>query len=69
MTYAADANLADYVTGGSGGWHAVREVSELLLALYGTYFDAVKERMEFTSRYQEYLKQRNTIEPGLYLKE
>ena len=67
--FVADSGLADYITGREGGYHAVREVTELILALYGTYFDAVKERMEYTGRYQGYRKMRNEIIPQLFKKD
>lgn len=58
--YAIDNQLADYMTGQSGGQSAVREVVELILATVGNYADVVDERVAYSENYRQYLQQRNT---------
>ena len=59
--------LADYVTAQVGEGHAVREVSELLLACIGKYDDAVKSRTDFDDAYATYIAERNTITAREYI--
>lgn len=54
--------LADYKTGAEGQDHAVREICELAIGLNGNYNQTVTERMNFSSSYQSYLKERNNSE-------
>jgi len=51
--------FCDYKTGSSGGKHAVRELCELLIGLYGNYDEVVQKRMAFEGDYANYLHQRN----------
>lgn len=60
--FCTDEKLVDYISGHSGGENAVREVSELLIGLIGNFEKTIKERMQFSASYQDYLKQRNAIE-------
>lgn len=60
--YVAKNNLCDYMSGNSGGNHAVREVSELLIGLNGNYEETISKRVEYLGEYQAYLKERNEIE-------
>ncbi|MBR3714134.1 MAG: hypothetical protein IKM98_13200, partial [Bacteroidales bacterium] len=59
--YVKNNKLADYVTGQIGERHAVREVTELLLASIGKYDDAVCSRTHFDEQYATYIAERNTI--------
>ncbi len=52
-------NLVDYKTGAEGQEHAVREICELIIGLNGNYNLTINERMNFSSTYQHYLKERN----------
>ncbi|MEM9022358.1 MAG: phosphatase [Bacteroidota bacterium] len=63
--YVAKHNLADYVTGHTGGDHAVREVCELILGLNGQFEEAVEHRMAFSPTYTEYFTQRNNVPTAL----
>lgn len=59
--YVKNNKLTDYVTGQIGERHAVREVTELLLASIGKYDDAVCSRTHFDEQYATYIAERNTI--------
>ena len=52
-------NLADYITACGGSNHAIRESSELLTGLSGKYEETILQRMNYTKKYQDYLKIRN----------
>lgn len=57
---------ADYLTGADGRHHAVRETSELLMALRGNYQEAVGHRIAFDDTYRNYLEQRQLVETQFY---
>ena len=65
--YVKTHNLADYITAQSGENHAVREVTELLLAAIGKYENTVESRMHFDPKYAEYIGKRNQIVAKEYL--
>ena len=65
--YVKNNFLADYVTGQVGERHAVREVSELLLAAIGKYDEAVDSRTHFDEQYATYIAERNTITAREYI--
>lgn len=52
---------ADYLTGGEGFQHAVRETTELLIGLRGNYSQTIHHRMEYSTTYREYLRQRQAV--------
>ena len=64
--WARQNKLADYHTAHTGGFHAVREVCELILGLQGRYGQAVAARMAFGEAYTTYLAQRNEHPPRYY---
>lgn len=55
--------FCDYVTSQSGGHHALREMSELLLAIQGNFETVMRKRMEFKGDYENYLTERRKIKP------
>jgi 3-deoxy-D-manno-octulosonate 8-phosphate phosphatase (KDO 8-P phosphatase) len=59
--YVAHNKLAEYYTANSGGEYAVREITELSIGLLGNFNEVVKQRVENSSLYQEYLLDRNNI--------
>lgn len=65
--YVKNNLLADYVTGQVGEGHAVREVTELLLAAIGKYDEAVDSRTHFDEQYATYIAERNTITAREYI--
>lgn len=64
--YVITNQLADYMTGNSGGENAVREGSELLMGLYENYDEAISNRMSFSETYQQYLQQRQQVETAVF---
>jgi len=60
------SGLADYITYHDGGGNGLREACELLIGLNGNYEETVQNRMEFSSEYQSYLKNRRNITPSFY---
>lgn len=65
--FAQEHGLCDYVTHATGGQHAVRELSELLMGSVGLFEETVAHRMAWkphentASAYQQYLTMRNEI--------
>ena len=59
--YVKNNLLADYITAQAGERHAVREVTELLLAAINKYDAAVDSRTHFDEQYAEYIGKRNAI--------
>lgn len=59
-------HLSDYVTANGGDGFAVREACELIMALNGTFDQAVAERVAFSDLYQTYLAARNSSDTQLY---
>jgi 3-deoxy-D-manno-octulosonate 8-phosphate phosphatase (KDO 8-P phosphatase) len=57
---------ADYLTGADGRQHAVRETTELLMALRGNYKEAVQHRAAFDATYQAYLARRQREETRFF---
>ncbi|MGB0404185.1 MAG: hypothetical protein ACPGEG_08820 [Salibacteraceae bacterium] len=51
--------LADYITAFSGGNHGLREVSEMLIGVQGNFDETLKNRIEYSALYQEYLDKKN----------
>ena len=64
--YAQRNNLADYISANDGGHGFVRESAELLCVLGGRYDEALRERTDFTSVYQDYLSKRDEPEPEIF---
>jgi 3-deoxy-D-manno-octulosonate 8-phosphate phosphatase (KDO 8-P phosphatase) len=58
--------LVDYITRGEGHEHAVRETAEMFIALKGNYEATMKNRMDYSALYQEYLAKRNAITTSFY---
>jgi 3-deoxy-D-manno-octulosonate 8-phosphate phosphatase (KDO 8-P phosphatase) len=56
----------DYITGHTGGNHAVREVCELIVGLQGNYAKTLDVRIAFGDEYRDYLQQRNTPRTTFY---
>ena len=56
--YVIKNKLADYITASESGQYAVREACELLMGTYGLFDEAIKQRVQFSDKYNEYLKLR-----------
>ncbi len=57
--YVTEQQLADYMTAHEGGNFAVREITEMLMGIYGNYTTAITERMNYSAVYSQYIQQRN----------
>ena len=59
--YAANNRLADYITKHSGVNHAIREVSEMVMAMRNNFTVAVENRMKYSEAYKDYIGLRNQL--------
>jgi 3-deoxy-D-manno-octulosonate 8-phosphate phosphatase (KDO 8-P phosphatase) len=64
--YAARNSLCDYVTAVEAGRYAVREVTELLIALYGQYEAVVASRTAHDEEYSAYFEARQSVVTTTY---
>ncbi|MCF6240011.1 MAG: hypothetical protein L3J74_01550 [Bacteroidales bacterium] len=64
--YAIEHKLCDYITSQQGGNHAVREISDLILGLYGNMNQVIDERTKFSTLYTAYLQERNIPETKMF---
>ena len=65
--YIVQSGLCDYVTGHSGYEHGVREATELLMGMQGSYADRISARYNFDQQYQSYITERGKIQPRFFL--
>ena len=63
--YCIEHKLCDYVTKNTGGSHALREISEVILGLLGLFTKTVENRMEFSEIYKDYLHMRNLAKTNI----
>jgi 3-deoxy-D-manno-octulosonate 8-phosphate phosphatase (KDO 8-P phosphatase) len=61
MDYVVQNKICNYISAFSGENHAVREICELIIGLSGDYNRALELRIQFKGEYEEYLKERSTI--------
>jgi 3-deoxy-D-manno-octulosonate 8-phosphate phosphatase (KDO 8-P phosphatase) len=66
MQYTKENRLCDYITAHPARENAVRECCELLLALWGNYFETIESRVAFDADYQAYWKARNENNTSVY---
>lgn len=66
VDYILRNHLADYITAHGAQQNAIREICELMLGLMNIYDDCICHRIEFTDRYQKYIKERNKINTIFY---
>ena len=64
--FAIENRLVDYVTHFDGGQNALREISEIVMALSNNFNLSIEQRMKFGDGYQSYLNLRKQILPELY---
>jgi 3-deoxy-D-manno-octulosonate 8-phosphate phosphatase (KDO 8-P phosphatase) len=69
MQYTKENRLCDYITAHPARENAVREFCELLLALWGNYFETIESRVEFDADYRDYWKARNENNTHYYTRE
>jgi len=60
--FVINGEMCDYMTGHTGGNHAIREATELLIGMNGNYKETISKRILFEGDYSDYLKDRNSIE-------
>src|SRR5262245_6018624 len=63
--FAIKNQYADYVTANHGGRNGLRERCQLVIGLLGQFDWVVTNRMKFTSDYQAYLAQRQSIQTSI----
>ncbi|WP_448520655.1 phosphatase [Rhodoflexus sp.] len=61
--YVKKQKFADYITGSTGGEHAVREICELILGLGNIYEQVLAERIAYSADYQQFLALKKTLAP------
>jgi 3-deoxy-D-manno-octulosonate 8-phosphate phosphatase (KDO 8-P phosphatase) len=66
--FAVDNRLVDYITRYDGSSHAVRELSEIVMAFSNNFDIAIENRMKFSEAYQDYIALRNKITPQFFTK-
>lgn len=64
--FVVDNRLVDYITQFDGGQNAIREISEIVMALSNNFNLCIEQRMKFGAGYQDYLILRKQVEPELY---
>ncbi len=64
--YCIKNNLVDYLTASNGGNFAVREATELLIALNDNYEKVFTDRKNSVDDYKEYIKSRNLAKTFYY---
>ncbi len=60
------SGLAEYITALDGGNNGLREACEMIIGLNDNYEETIQHRVEFSSEYQSYLKDRSNITPSYY---
>lgn len=66
VEFCIQQNLIDYITHADGQQHAVREAAELIMSLGNNYDETVKNRMDFSPVYKEYLAARNAVTTSFF---
>ena len=61
LKYAKENKYYDYLTANQGNENAIREITELLMGLYGNFNQVMKNRIDFSEKYQKYWNKRNSI--------
>lgn len=59
--YLRTQKMTHYISGSTGGAQAVREISEMLMGINGTYQTTIEKRIAFRGDYAAYLKTRAAI--------
>jgi 3-deoxy-D-manno-octulosonate 8-phosphate phosphatase (KDO 8-P phosphatase) len=66
LQFARENRMVDYITQNDGNHHAVREISEIVMALSNNFTLAVEHRMKFSEVYQSYVNLRITATPRFF---
>ncbi|MBL7910208.1 MAG: phosphatase [Bacteroidia bacterium] len=59
-------NLVDYLSANSGGGFAVREASELLIALNENFTEVINNRKNSTADYKKYIEKRKAVKTKFF---
>lgn len=66
INYAEKRHLFDYLTASDSGNHALREITEVLIGITGTFDETVSDRVEYNDLYRRYITLRNTLPTEYY---
>jgi len=66
LQYARENRMVDYITQNDGSQHALREISEIVMALSNNFTLAVEHRMRFSDIYQAYINLRTAAVPKFF---
>ncbi|MDO9000117.1 MAG: phosphatase [Bacteroidota bacterium] len=66
INYCVKNNLVDYLTASQGGQFAVREATELLIALNGNYDEVITNRKNSTDDYLSYIEKRKVVKTKFF---
>ena len=69
IQYAIENGLVDYVTALEGGFHAVRELTELVMHLTGDFSSTITHRMQYSAAYLKFLTERDNVSTNYYVLE
>lgn len=61
--YCVKNKIVDYISANNGGNCAVREITELLIALNGNYSEVITNRKKYSDNYQSYINKRKQVKP------
>ncbi len=64
--FVKEKRLVDYITAHDGNNYAIREISEMVMAISNNFELAIDHRMRFSEVYQTYLNLRNTSTPQFF---
>jgi 3-deoxy-D-manno-octulosonate 8-phosphate phosphatase (KDO 8-P phosphatase) len=64
--YCIKNKLVDYLTASSGGSHAVRETTELLMSLNANYNKVIEDRKNSVAEYKGYIENRNKVKTSYF---
>lgn len=61
QSFAKSHDMVDYLTGCAGSSHGLREGCEMVIGMMGQFEAVIRERMVFSTDYQQYLEERQEI--------
>ncbi|MGB0521872.1 MAG: phosphatase [Flammeovirgaceae bacterium] len=64
--YVTQQGWCDYISANNGEHYAIREITELLMALMGVYDEVIQKRMAYQGDYAEYLAERQAVPTMLF---
>ena len=64
--YAESRALMDYLTANDSSNHALREVTELLIGLTGSYDETLSDRIAYNDTYRKFITLRNSLSTEYY---